>query len=616
MTNNYTGKGRFELRVDRPTAVLSGEMVSVANVLQVNELTVTGPYSGDFQIIDNGRLIVGSSPDVGSRIIISPKSMAGYSAAGTKTFSLWTSTSPDGNNTPGDLHLGNLAANFLLYDHSEGTLGLYTPAGAGILLSNDGSARFGQGDGAHMLWDSSTNSLKFISQVTSEGAVIAAEIDTMGNASFVGNITATGGRITGDMQVDARLRAGDVDGPAVYIGKLTNEDGSAYAGQILVTDTENVPWFSVTTGNDGTGHLQIGRPGNYPNRLTMDVTATGSTLVYDGDIYTGNGQIAGWTINQTQIVSDGGDLTLDKDTGIEVFMSPGAIDDVKRLFTYVDENRVSYGGIWSGHDTTGLSINRVNMHFGTYANATTTNDARSSVRILSNSHAGRQSILTLQSSGDNGAAPEATIELRSLGGDDGNYGLIGFTGMCKLEEHTTEPTATAGLGVADGLFGFPDGSGWHPLTYITANKYTVARLDGAWVPLAQAWGTVWRWGNGSTNYAEIDGNGSVTLTGTARISPRYNSETQNSSASWNITKPITFANSTSTGAMTASLPDATTVTGTPYTVVKIDASANAVNVTPYGAQTINGSASAYAITARWQTATFFSNGSNWVIIWT
>ena len=59
-----------------------------------------------------------------------------------------------------------------------------------------------------------------------------------------------------------------------------------------------MPWFSVTTGNDGTGHLQIGRPGNYPNRLTLDVTATGSTLVYDGDIYTGNGNIAGWTINR------------------------------------------------------------------------------------------------------------------------------------------------------------------------------------------------------------------------------------------------------------------------------------------------------------------------------
>ena len=41
-------------------------------------------------------------------------------------------------------------------------------------------------------------------------------------------------------------------------------------------------------------------------------------MVYDGDIYTGNGQIAGWTINSTQIVSaDGDDLTLDKDAGIE-----------------------------------------------------------------------------------------------------------------------------------------------------------------------------------------------------------------------------------------------------------------------------------------------------------
>ena len=325
MTNNYTGKGRFELRVDRPTAVLSGEMVSVANVLQVNELTVTGPYSGDFQIIDNGRLIVGSSPDVGSRIIISPKSMAGYSAAGTKTFSLWTSTSPDGNNTPGDLHLGNLAANFLLYDHSEGTLGLYTPAGAGILLDNDGSARFGQGDGAHMLWDSASSSLKFISGLSDEGPIIAAEIDTNGNASFVGNITATGGRITGDMQVDARLRAGDVDGPAVYIGKLTNEDGSAYAGQILVTDTENVPWFSVTTGNDGTGHLQIGRPGNYPNRLTLDVTATGSTLVYDGLAYLSGGAITGELTVSGSVVAGENNVVLDA-RGVRV-----RVDDLSNL---------------------------------------------------------------------------------------------------------------------------------------------------------------------------------------------------------------------------------------------------------------------------------------------
>ena len=140
------------------------------------------------------------------------------------------------------------------------------------------------------------------------------------------------------MQVDARLRAGDVDGPAVYIGKLTNEDGSARRADTCHRHRER-PVVQRDHRQRRHGPLADWQTGQLPNRLTLDVTATGSTLVYDGDIYTGNGQIAGWTINQTQIVSDGGDPTLDKDTGIEVFMSPGAIDDVKRLFTYVDENR-------------------------------------------------------------------------------------------------------------------------------------------------------------------------------------------------------------------------------------------------------------------------------------
>ncbi|MCB0245342.1 MAG: hypothetical protein KDI12_18155, partial [Anaerolineae bacterium] len=129
----------------------------------------------------------------------------------------------------------------------------------------------------------------------------------------------------GDMQVDARLRAGDVDGPAVYIGKLTNEDGSAYAGQILVTDTENVPWFSVTTGNDGTGHLQIGRPGNYPNRLTLDVTATGSTLVYDGLAYLSGGAITGELTVSGSVVAGENNVVLDA-RGVRV-----RVDDLSNL---------------------------------------------------------------------------------------------------------------------------------------------------------------------------------------------------------------------------------------------------------------------------------------------
>ena len=128
-----------EIRINRPALLLSGEMVSVGSVVQVSQLVVTGPFSGDFQIINNGRLIVGNDPDGGARGVMSPKHLKGYSAAGTNTFSLYFAT--EGDNTPGDLHLGNMAANFLLYDHSEGTLGLYTPAGAGILLDNDGSAQ-------------------------------------------------------------------------------------------------------------------------------------------------------------------------------------------------------------------------------------------------------------------------------------------------------------------------------------------------------------------------------------------------------------------------------------------------------------------------------------------
>ena len=99
----------------------------------------------------------------------------------------------------------------------------------------------------------------------------------------------------------------------------------------------------MTTGNDGTGHLQISRPGNYPNRLTLDVTATGSTLVYDGDIYTGNGNIAGWTINSTQLVSPAGYVTLDYANGV-VFnvYDYGASLGVSDGFSGLNNRMISY----------------------------------------------------------------------------------------------------------------------------------------------------------------------------------------------------------------------------------------------------------------------------------
>ena len=304
-------------RNDQRPPVRNGEFVVVGSVTQFQNVTLTGPWPGDFQIVNNGRLIVGPNPDYGPRFVGTTKGIYGYGDGSNQTFSIAFSTDTVAGITAGDAHLGDLAANYLRYNNGDGTLGLYTPAGAGVLLENDGSARFGHADGAHMFWDSSSESLKFITGSGSE-AQITAEIDSLGNASFTGTIYANGGRIYGDMQVDAMLRAGDVDGPAVYVGKLVDAGGVAYAGLIQVTDTENVPWFVVRTGDDGTGHLQVGRPGDYPNRLTLDVTETTSTLVFDGTAYLNGGAVVGSvTVDPGSIIAGGGDVTIGTD-GIRI----------------------------------------------------------------------------------------------------------------------------------------------------------------------------------------------------------------------------------------------------------------------------------------------------------
>ena len=594
-------------RIDNQSPVISGEMVAVASVTQVQHLTISGPYSGDFQIVDNGRLIVGQDPDAGSRVIITNRGLFGYSAAGTNTFSLWTATSPNGDNTPGDLHLGNLAANFLLYDHSEGTLGLYTPAGAGVLLDNDGSARFGHTDGGHMLWDSASESLKIKS-----GSAVVSEIDSAGNASFTGMIYAAGGRIYGDMQVDAMLRAGDVDGPAVYIGKLVDEGGTAYAGQIMVTDTENVPWFVVRTGDDGTGHLQIGRPGDYPNRLTLDVTETDATLTFDGTAYIAAGNIAGWTVTPEALTSPGGYVALNGTDGVVI-----------TAYDYGESTAGDTGA--SGTINKMISFRNAGgsvLHRLEAWSDTVDTQPRETLAVAINPVDSGRAYLNLRAV----AEGEAWARLRAVGG----YGLAGqqdasvhvyaYRGeaatinhsrieleanVVKLEPYTSA-TAIAG-GLVDGLLMYTDGTydpGLGEGLYLYSNA--------AWIKVAGPQNGTMRWGDG-TNYAEIDGDGILTFAGVGRIAPRYSTETQNASATFTVSKTYTRCNSTATGAMTANLPTAAGITGRVYTVKKIDASANAVTLDGNASETIDGAAT-YALTAQWDSVTIISDGSNWEII--
>ncbi len=274
-------------RNDATPPIISGDFVPVQSVVAITNLSVTGPYRGDFQVIDQGRVIVGDDPDTGPRGILAATALRGYNANGINTFAVWFSTTE--GHAPGDIHAGNLAGNYLKYNQTDGTLGLYTPDGAGVIMDNDGTFIAGHQDHGHMKWDATSESLKIMS-----GHEVMAEFGDAGSATFQGIVTATGGRITGRMFVDEVLQAGDSDGPAIYMGRFerTNDQGETIeSSEIIATDANNNPWFHVTAGGEtaGGGFFALGGQGDYAQRLTYD----GQDLVFDGTIYARGGEFTG-----------------------------------------------------------------------------------------------------------------------------------------------------------------------------------------------------------------------------------------------------------------------------------------------------------------------------------
>jgi len=67
------------------------------------------------------------------------------------------------------------------------------------------------------------------------------------------------------------------------------------------------------------------------------------------------------------------------------------------------------------------------------------------------------------------------------------------------------------------------------------------------------------------------------------------------------------------GAVTVTLPAASTVTGQTFHVKKIDATANAVTLDGNGAETIDGAATK-ATTTQWASYSVQSNGTGWFIL--
>jgi len=306
--------------------VRNGEFVATATVLQISQLAMTSPFVGDFQITGQGRLIVGEHPDLGERFIVTSGGAFAFNASGTRTFAVWTRS--DGVHTGGDVYLGH-PDNFLMYDQSEGTLGLYTAAGAGFIADSDGSLFAGDSDGAHMRWSSASRALEI-----RNGEDVKISLDANGDGLFDGTIYASGGRIYGQMQVDGLFRAGDVDGPSISLGRferLNESNVLVESSEIVATDAANLPWFHVVAGGGtpGGGWFQVGNPGDYQQRMTYD----GERLSLDGDIYARGGEII--SLDVTGTLTFGGGNMMDNE-GIKLLAGGGVGAQFQNSVSWVD----------------------------------------------------------------------------------------------------------------------------------------------------------------------------------------------------------------------------------------------------------------------------------------
>jgi len=313
-------------RTDQNPPVRNGEFVATATVLQISQLAMTSPFVGDFQIIGQGRLIVGEHPDLGERFIVTSGGAFAFNASGTRTFAVWTRS--DGVHTGGDVYLGH-PDNFLMYDQSEGTLGLYTAAGAGFIADSDGSLFAGDSDGAHMRWSSASRALEI-----RNGEDVKISLDANGDGLFDGTIYASGGRIYGQMQVDGLFRAGDVDGPSISLGRferLNESNVLVESSEIVATDAANLPWFHVVAGGGtpGGGWFQVGNPGDYQQRMTYD----GERLSLDGDIYARGGEII--SLDVTGTLTFGGGNMMDNE-GIKLLAGGGVGAQFQNSVSWVD----------------------------------------------------------------------------------------------------------------------------------------------------------------------------------------------------------------------------------------------------------------------------------------
>lgn len=556
-------------RTDQTQLARNGELVTATSVLQISQIALTGPFSGDFQIVDEGRLIVGQNPNLGARFIVTRDGIFGYNNGGMNTFAVYTQG--NAQHTAGDIFAGGQNGNYLLYSQADGTLGLYTPAGAGFIARRDGSLQAGNADGAHMLWNSASRALEI-----RNGEDIKISLADTGDASFDGTIYASGGRIYGNMQIDAKLLVGDVDGPGVTIGKferINDANELVESSEIMATDAENLAWFHVVAGG-GTaqgGHFHLGAPGDYAGKLTFD----GETL-----------QVAGWTVNSTEFVDPSRLVRLDINRGIVfIGMLEESIATAQRDAASKQDVRQNMITFWETDTNQAWPTHRMLA----YVNSDTT-PADHILSIQAQPLYGSRATARLSAIGDK----QAHVEIRAVGGYETanqnytkidlwsyrtegtgfNYGRIDLSADAVYIPQRTSSTAFTGS-LPEGVIMHTDG------TYDPggAGEGIYVYMNAVWKPIALG---AYGWEAKTANF-------------TAANVQYY---------------PVTTGAST----ITATLPDALTKPSNwEYTFKKIDSGAGTVVVTAQATKLIDAS-NTYTLSTQWQFVTVRRYGSNWHIV--
>lgn len=535
-------------RTDQRTPIRNGELVPVTGVVQVTSLIVSGPYVGDFQITHGGRLIIGDSPDSGPRLIASNHGLFGFSSNGSNSFSLYTSNVS--TYTAGDLSLGNLAANFLLYEQATGTLGLYTPQGAGFIARRDGTLQAGHADGAHMLWDAGIGAL----QIRSGGSdtPIKAQIGADGDAWFEGTIYASGGRIYGTMVVDDVLRVGDVDGPALYLGKFVRESatlGTIETAEIIATDEHNLPWLHVVAGGETLpGYLHLGRTGDYASYLDYD----GTTVTHDGTLISAAGKF----------VADSTGLQFTESTGTYWRLKPQA----QYFMELTSDQDVTYNTL-RVNEANGIAGYFSGGYVGVFARSTTDQIGVWGYTLAAPSTPG-----TIPST--DSVDPDKTDGIEALTPGVSIYGL-------------TE-TGTAGRFVAT------DGGRGVVAKTTSTDQPAMLAWNTSTGPALTVTGNAYLGDGGTTNYAKFSATGVLTFAGSAYAVPRWAVTSKTADYTAQASDSVIVCNKAT--AMTITLPAAT---GSGKWLAIGSIGAGAVTVDANGSETIDGQTT--RALAQWDT---------------